>query len=274
MTFFVRTALCFFVLLPSTASAHILENMGYGTKDMPPAPKFYTGQPIADEQTQRMALDIERTSCEDLLTLDEPVKEAFLLLHMFIQRPGSLSRLVGPDCEYMGPAQEIAAISDPSLTVSGRGESLYYLPEAHVLLVSNKEENSVAYGMFYHGEEPIQHFINHRHDAEQSAELAKVFTSNAPRFAATTSATSRISLSSSSSSAPALSSSVSSELVATSSLSSQAPQALPAIEPLGPEQNPVAETKSNTLIIVLGSIFILIGGVVVFIFIRRRATLS
>jgi len=152
-----------------------------GTKKPPtntlPFPKEYTTAPIADRETQHMALEMETADCEKLEALNDEVKHIFMLVNIFMQRPGSLSKIVGPDCKFLGPAETIATIADDSLTLTGRNETLYYLPEMNAFLVSDKERNTIAYGLLREDKEsdPLTYFLEHRNDAERSADIAKAF---------------------------------------------------------------------------------------------------
>ncbi|MDP6562021.1 MAG: hypothetical protein QF793_03805 [Candidatus Peribacteraceae bacterium] len=163
---------------PTSVDAHALLNIGAQDPDpnMPAIPQEYTSPPMADREIQRAVLDMENADCNKLTAMEDDVKHAFLLTSIFLQRPGSLSKIVGPDCTFLGEVEEIAAITDDTLTISGKREVLYYLPEMEVLLVSNKDNNSIAYGFFREEDlEPVEYFLAHREEAERSAAIARTF---------------------------------------------------------------------------------------------------
>ncbi|MBT4119883.1 MAG: hypothetical protein HOG89_00935 [Candidatus Peribacter sp.] len=166
-------------LFPMCASAHIPLNMGTEEPDpnMPAIPQEYSAPPMADIETQQMALDIENADCEKLNAMDHDVKHAFLITHIFLQRPGALSKIVGPDCTFLGEVEEIAAITDDALTLSAKRELLYYLPEMNALIVSNKEEDTIAYGLILDEEiPPLEYFLSHRNEAERNAAIARSYS--------------------------------------------------------------------------------------------------
>ncbi len=156
------------------AQAHVLENMGLA-EPLDPLPPVRNLDPIASQEIQRMAIDIESADCEMLSNLDEDVREAFFITQLFLQRPGSLSRIVGPKCQFLGPSRKIAEVSDPALVLGNTRESMYYLDDMHAIIVTHQERDAIAYGMFYHGEDPITHFLDHRQEAERDAASAKLF---------------------------------------------------------------------------------------------------
>ncbi|MDA1292974.1 MAG: hypothetical protein O3A81_04315 [bacterium] len=168
------------LIFPMHASAHVLLNMGEQEPDpnMPAIPQEKTGEPMADFETQQMALDMQHADCEKLLTLNHEVKHAFLLTTLFLQRPGSLSKIVGPDCTFLGEAIELALITDNTLTLGNTREILYHLPEMEVLIVSHREKDTVAYGLFIEKDtelQPVEYFLKHREEAERSAAIAKSY---------------------------------------------------------------------------------------------------
>lgn len=157
------------------ASAHILQNMGL-EEQLDVIPNLRDAQPIADQEVQRMAIDMSLADCETLNALDESVKESFLVSQMFLQRKGALSFIVGPKCTFAGPFKKIAEISDPTLTLTSNKEDMYYLTEMHAILVSHRQRDTIAYGMFYHGDDdPVNFFLEHRTDAKRAADLARLF---------------------------------------------------------------------------------------------------
>ena len=132
--------------------------------------------PITDNNIQRMALEMESADCDTLLSLDNHTKYTFLLAIMYLQREGSLSRIVGPDCAFLGDTEEIAAIDDDTLTISSDREILYFVPLFDVLLVSHTGRNAIAYGMFIEGNgTPLNYFLNSRDEAARSAAIARSF---------------------------------------------------------------------------------------------------
>lgn len=178
MTFLSTFLIVVGLLSPTNTFAHISLNMGLEEPDpnMPAIPQEYTDLPIADAATQRMALEMETADCEKLNALNDEVKHAFMLVNIFMQRPGSLSKIIGPDCQFLGEVEEIAAIEDDSLTLTGRREMLYYLPDMNVIFVSHKEKDSIAYGFLREDDEtpdPLEYFLEHRADAMRSADTAK-----------------------------------------------------------------------------------------------------
>lgn len=142
-------------------------------------PVLTTGNsPTTDISIQRMAFDMAHADCDKLLALPAETKRIFLLSALFLQREGSLRKIVGPDCAFLGDTKKIAAIDDESLTIGESREVLYLLPDYNVLLVSHEEENTIAYGLFMDEDtkdEPLQYFLRNRSSAEQSAALARTF---------------------------------------------------------------------------------------------------
>ncbi len=142
-------------------------------------PEVEYDEALADPETQRMALDMENASCEDLTALEPDVREAFLAAVMYLQRPGTLSQIIGPECNFLGETVEVAVIEDPTLTIHESRESLLYLPEMQVLLVTHKGNDAVAYGMMIDSalEDPVRYFLDRRLEAEKSASFARMFAS-------------------------------------------------------------------------------------------------
>lgn len=168
------------LMVPSVVLAHIPEGMGLVDEEFNFAefPTDRNREPLADMDTQRMALEMDKANCADLEALEENVQYAVLLTSMFLQRPGALSRIVGPDCQFLGDIEEVAIIEDESLTISGKREVLYYIPKMDMLIVSNVENNSVAYGITHHEEDvsPLEAFMDHRQEAESAAAVARTFS--------------------------------------------------------------------------------------------------
>ncbi|MCB9808678.1 hypothetical protein H6770_05510 [Candidatus Peribacteria bacterium] len=244
------------LLAPSMSFANFEQQMGlkeFGS----PVPALHTTAPLADEHIQRMALHMDEADCAELLALPKDVKEAFFITQLYLQRPGSLSNIIGPDCEFMGPAKEVATISDPALTVTEEKESLYFLPEAGALIVTRAQQNTIAYGMFYDGNDPVAFFLDHRLNAEQSATMARMF-----RTEEATSSRQRAFSSSSSSNATSATSATS----AASITSDQSISSLAAIEPYGPVPEP-AQGSSTMMIVIIA--MVLIGTVLIVIYARR-----
>jgi hypothetical protein len=161
-------------------SAHFLLNMDRGDVDpnAPAIPQQNTAAPMADMETQLMVLDMANADCAKLEAMNHEVKHAFLLTNIFLQRPGSLSKIVGPDCEFLGKANQVAAINDDSLTLTSKREILYHIPKMDVLVVSHVETDSIAYGFFIDTDrEPLEYFLEHREEAERSAAIARSFAS-------------------------------------------------------------------------------------------------
>lgn len=142
-------------------------------------PVLTTGNsPTTDISIQRMAFDMTHADCDKLLALPAETKRIFLLSALFLQREGSLRKIVGPDCAFLGDTKKIAAIDDESLTIGESREVLYLLPDYNVLFVSNEKENTIAYGLFMDEDtkdDPLQFFLKNRSSAEQSAALARTF---------------------------------------------------------------------------------------------------
>jgi len=112
------------MICPMHTSAHVLLNMGEQQPDpnMPAIPQEKTGEPMADFETQQMALDMKNADCEKLNAMSYEVKHVFFLTTLFLQRPGTLSKIVGPDCQFLGETIELAAITDDILTSTGERE--------------------------------------------------------------------------------------------------------------------------------------------------------
>lgn len=122
---------------------------------------------------------MEEADCTKLEELNHEVKHAFFLTGIYLQRPGYLSAIVGPDCTFLGETQELATITDNSLTIGAGRELLYYIPEMNALIVSHTETNAIAYGIFIEDTEedldPLAYFLEHRDEAELSAVTAKSY---------------------------------------------------------------------------------------------------
>ena len=173
------------LLCPLQVSAHILLNMGLQEPDpnKPAIPEQYTAEPIADQETQQMAMDMTNADCSKLEALDHDVKHAFLVTTTFLQTPGSLSKIIGPDCQFLGTVEKIAAITDDSLTLDTAREILYYIPDMNALIVSHMEHDSIAYGLFLNEEDPLEYFLENREEAERSASFAKSYAKIVADFA-------------------------------------------------------------------------------------------
>jgi hypothetical protein len=161
---------------------YVFANMGLNmgieepNPNIPAIPVLNTAPPIADFETQEMVLDMENADCAKLTAMNHEVKQAFFLSNISLQRPGTLSKIVGPDCQYLGEVEEIAAITDDTLTLGEDREILYHIPEMEALIVSYKENDTIAYGMFIEEEiAPLEYFLAYREDAERSAAVAQSY---------------------------------------------------------------------------------------------------
>ena len=172
------------IALPQSGMAH--EDRSITDPNAPgiTAPVF--DEPIADADVQRMAFDMEHAPCDDLMKLEPDVRKAFFITAIFLQTEGSLSKIIGPDCMFLGQAERVAAIADPALTLGSDRESLYFLADMQALIVSDTSRNAVAYGLTMHdvSGDPVEYFLAHRDDAEQSAAEARMFTENVVPLAA------------------------------------------------------------------------------------------
>ena len=137
----------------------------------------YMKQPnMTDSELQLLVLDIQNAPCSDLEALDHDVKRIFLMMNMLMQRPGALSSIVGPKCTFLGEAEKVATIDDGALTVSGKSEILYFLPEFSALIVSNREKNAIGYGIFIEEDtEPYEEFMSRRDEMASFAANAQGF---------------------------------------------------------------------------------------------------
>ena len=270
-------------LLCSTATyAHAPENIGAREKDplMPVVPEAFSKPAIADRETQLMALDMRNTSCSDLLALDDELKYAFLVTHIFMQSEGALSKIVDPECQYLGSVEKIATIEDDALTTSGKRETLYFIPDMDALIVSNREDDSLAYGLFMETEEdPLEYFLENRVTAAKEAFIAQKFAKEV-MMATRVAPKSRIQNRSSSSISSVtfiVDASSRSSLPSTAPPSPDVvyeealPQDLPSIQPLGPLEQPEIERESRgywILMIILTIVMIAVAILVL----RSRAT--
>lgn len=171
-----RIAIVLGILLPQVALAHNVYNLGFEkfNTNTPSPPALDAKAPIAGMETQRMALNMDTADCATLEALDDEAKHGVMLMSIYLQRPGGLSRIVGPDCQFLGPVQEVAVIEDAELTVSGGPEILYVIEQQNMLIVSNIQENSIAYGIEMHDEkDPLQAFLDHRQHALSNAALGR-----------------------------------------------------------------------------------------------------
>ena len=134
-------------------------------------------QEVTDPAVQRMAIDMENVTCEELMSLTDEQRELFLYAVMFLQRPGSLQHVIGTECSLFGDVEEVAIIADTNLTISDARESLFFLPQMQALLVTYKARNTFAYGMSYEGDQdPVDYFLERRPLAAQSASFATLFS--------------------------------------------------------------------------------------------------
>lgn len=258
------------------ASAHILENMGY--REFPdPLPAFSESTVMADEKIQRMAVDIGNTPCEELQTIPAELQGPFLISQLFLQRPGALSKMIGPECGFLGNAVEVAKVTDPLLTISEGEESLYYLEDQHTLVVTNTTDDTIAYGMFYHGDDPLQYFLENRDSAERSALVARGFREAVgsvelpEEYSVSTASTASQALqfaSSASSDASTLFNQPENIQVTSAASALSAVSGTPV---LGPEpQQPVQQRSGFPWLMLL--FFLVAGGVLVFVYLKTRST--
>ena len=134
--------------------------------------------PIASPEMQKLILNIGTTDCAILTNLNEDMQYALLLSAMFLQRAGALTKIIGPECTFLGEVEELAAIEDNSLKISAVRESLYYIPSFRALIVTNRAKNAIAYGMIMDDEstDPLEYFLDNRSDAKDYAQFAAVFS--------------------------------------------------------------------------------------------------
>lgn len=227
----------------------------------------------ADLSVQRMALEMNTADCDTLMGLDTDTKYAFLLMSMMLQREGSLSRIIGPDCEFLGKASVIAKINDTALTLSNQSEMLYYLPDWKALFVSNAKNNSIAYGMFLEGSDtPFDYFLFHRDSAEDAVTIAQGFT---PPPAPSRSSSRSISIQQSSSSTPIyVPTTEFTPPTYTDTSFDTALDSLPVILPIGPFPQPEIERSNKgywALLTFMG--LVIVGALVVYIRHKRTSTL-
>ncbi len=267
-------SVAFLLLATSSAYANSLENLEL--QDYSDSfPAYNATEPLADEKTQLLALDIGNASCEELKAIPADIREAFVLSQLFLQRPGSLPKIIGPDCQFLGTAVEVAKISDPLLTLSEERESLYHLTEQRAIIVTYNNKNTIAYGMLYEGTDPVGYFLDNRDAAQRSAAIARTYadtvgsidlpeqyrqqSSNSSNFVFTQSSSAK----SSEPSKPVQPSEV-----------SQPPQALPVVptinETFGPTELPQAEENGNIIVVIAIVLLVLIAGVLVAVYTKKR----
>ena len=286
--------------VPLAVSAHMVSEIGSPTL----LEGIRNAPPIADQNSQQMAIDMTKADCDILTSLEEDVREAFLITQILLQREGSLSYIVGPKCTFAGPAQQIAIVSDPALTIEGDRERMFYLEDAHMILVSYDKRDTIAYGMPYDGDSPIEFFLHNRNQAEKTVDIARIFSKSTSEITLPTitvpDTASRIMTFSSSTSSNAQSSTITSTTeerlnnndtgnLPTTSLNEQnnredgvevgnasssignilEQNTIPEIEPLGPEPAPAVHQSSSVPWVVL-VIFTLITVVIVALYLRRK----
>jgi hypothetical protein len=122
------------------------------------------------------AIDMRTADCATLTALSTEEKRTFFTMTHFMQSPGALPFVIGPDCSYLGEIQSLAMLDDPKLTIHAQKEILYFSPLLHSLFVPNTKEQSIAYAIeLIGGKEPLEYFLSRRKQVEQKADTAKDF---------------------------------------------------------------------------------------------------
>ena len=90
-------------------------------------PSIKKPEQAVSPEIHRMALQLDTAPCDKLRALDDSVKRSILVVNLLLQTPNALSKIVGPECGFLGPVQEVAAIEDTLLTSSDQTEILYLI---------------------------------------------------------------------------------------------------------------------------------------------------
>lgn len=174
------------MLSPGICLANIPTNMDHeNVSNLPAFPSLYDATNTSDLAVQQLAMNMETARCEDLKALDDQTKHSVLLLNIFLQSPGALSRIVRPDCQFLGDVAQIAQVKDAALTLSDAPEILYYLTDRNVLIVAHAQTDSIAYALFpKENTNPLEWFLEHRTQAEDAAQKARAFKEQAEKNSA------------------------------------------------------------------------------------------
>jgi hypothetical protein len=122
------------------------------------------------------AMDMITADCATLTALSTEEKRTFFTMTHFMQSPGALPFIIGPNCSYLGEIQSLAMLDDPKLTVHDQKEILYFSPLLNSLFVPNTKNQSVSYAVELIGDkEPLEYFLSRRGRVEKSAGTAKDF---------------------------------------------------------------------------------------------------
>ena len=122
------------------------------------------------------AMDMITADCATLTALSTEEKRTFFTMTHFMQSPGALPFIIGPNCSYLGEIQSLAMLDDPKLTVHDQKEILYFSPLLNSLFVPNTKNQSVSYAVELIGDkEPLEYFLSRRGRVKKSAGTAKDF---------------------------------------------------------------------------------------------------
>ena len=127
-------------------------------------------------QISNIAINAGTTKCSVLENLSNKQKHTVMLSALFLQTPGILPKIIGPDCHFVGEIDEIAIVNDPALTIDGNDEILYYSQEMSLLFVSYSAKKTIAYGLPFNGAgDPITYFLGKRTQVQALTQSAEMF---------------------------------------------------------------------------------------------------
>lgn len=165
--------------LPTEVQAHLPPNFDF-FEGLPPseslrAPQVEWSNPEYNQEAQEIITELSTASCERLEALPDQVKNSMFSAIFLLQPEGILSKVIGPDCMFLGRVEAVATVEDAALLIDpATPERLYSLPDRNIVFVSDTNNNTIAYGFpISEYTEPLTYFVARRNQALIYAGLAK-----------------------------------------------------------------------------------------------------